>query len=458
MRRSIRCLFALALINAGCSSAAESTTPAGVDSVSPSAVSPAAAAPAREHLTRAIPRSAPTWVTLHTLPLAECALDAVDTSLAPQAAESLALYSDAEGMVHFQSRATDARASSVAMRLDCTDAAGKRASQEIDFVVDDAATPAPAPAARISRVHPALAGDPLSYSREELTARDLPPRPDPVASPTSFARWLDLATHPVNVIEPEIVASSRPHTRADARPTLPSPQVRDNGALANGAWSGFLLTDPTRDYFYIYGTWTVPQLTNEGGFWSTAYNSYWVGLGFNQDVVQAGVEGDTSSRVWVENSAHYAWYEWFPVSPITFANFPVSPGDEVTAWAWLVDANNYFSDQGQYAHYMIYDATQGNITSYGPYAKPFAAASAATQAAEWIVERPGTPAPDLAHYSTFSMTDAYVEDFRTHQLVDYSESGASSNQVTMTDSSGKTLSTVAPAGAGAMTFTWHAYN
>jgi hypothetical protein len=451
MKRAVRGLFALALINAGCSSAAEPTAGSSAEPAPPSAASPAPEAPARERLTRTIPRTAQTWVTVHTLPLAECTLEAIDTSLAPEAADPLMLVSDAEGSVHFQSRATDPRASSVAMHLDCTDGAGKTASQEIDLVVDDAATAAPAPAARVSRVRPALVGDPMSYTREELVAHDLPPRPDPVASPKSFARWLELATRPVNVIEPETVVSSH------ARRGVERPAVTPDAIPTQSTnWCGNFISDPSRDYFYVYGTWNLPHITNQGGFWSTTYSATWLGLGFTQDIIQDGIEQNTSSRVWVENSTNYAVYEWFPADPVTIANFPVSPGDEITAWAWMVDGNNYFSDAGQFADYMLYDATTGNLTSYSKYAKPFAQASMATESADWIVELPGGTS-QLAHFATFTMSDAWAEGFHNHALVDFSESGNFDTQPSLVDANGNVMASVTPAGPGAMTFIWNAY-
>lgn len=448
----------LAAAAAACSGSPESA---------PSASGPVSTPVAREHVTRTIPRDQPSWVTVHALPNAECSFDAAD----PQAAASqgpakpLALYSDGEGMVHFRSRATDARATSAAMRLDCTDSSGAHTSVDVDLVVDASAAPAPAPAARVTRERPALVGDPMTFSRQDLAARDFPPRPDPIAAPDSYEKWLELASHPVHVIEPNVVKTHRRHGSDNLGPATErttSGGVHESSLWVVPNWNGYAIATPSTQYWYVYGTWNAPSTTNEGGFWSTAYSSEWVGLGM-KDIVQDGTEADTSSRFWVESSANYAWYEWLPDDSYAFSNFPVSPGDQITAWAWMTDSDGTFDANGRYAKFMIYDGTQYNITIAGPYVMPAGVISTATASAEWIIERPdvGLGAgnyPDLANYGFSVMNDAWAEDWSTHGLHDYVSDDANATQIQMYDSDYNELSAVFPWDRGEMFFVWDHYN
>jgi hypothetical protein len=438
-------------------------------STAPTPHESATSGPPRARLTRTIPREGATWITIQTLPGALCTFDVADD---PEPGKALELYADGDGLVRLRSRATDRRASSAAMRLDCTGESGAKASYDVDLVVDDAAQGVAAPTAHPSRVRPALAEDPLSSTREELVARDFPPRPDPVKEPQRYAAWLECASRPVNVIEPKIVASPRVHGpsrsagAANAGPRVTPEDIYNNPSRQQN-WSGYAIRNPDVAFEYIYGSWPVPYTTNEGGFWSTTYSAFWVGMGgwpgsIPGDIVQAGTEQDTSSRFWVESSSNYAWYEWTPVTQQSISNFPVNPGDQITTWVWMTDASGYFNAYGNYAHFMIYNATQGNLSVVPPYERPSDAIYGTSGTAEWIVERPyvGATIPDLTNYGSAVMTDAWAED-TNNNLHDYWTDGdAFSDQIFMvsTANRSKVISEAYGWGRGTIYFLWDDHN
>jgi hypothetical protein len=95
-------------------------------------------------------------------------------------------------------------------------------------------------------------------------------------------------------------------------------------------WSGYAvltnLTSPQAGAVTsVSGTWVVPSVSGTG----TAYSSAWVGIdgdGSNT-VEQIGTDQDIVGGV----AQYYAWYEMYPKYPVNLTNFPVKPGDKITA-------------------------------------------------------------------------------------------------------------------------------
>src|SRR5580658_1324524 len=101
-----------------------------------------------------------------------------------------------------------------------------------------ASTAAAASAGRIrqaGRARPALTGDPMLPSQEELLSRGYPMRPDPEKMPEAFATWQRIVTSEATEIEPRVV--TRPHFRAG--PPSPIGPFRLPSTTTSGNWSGF---------------------------------------------------------------------------------------------------------------------------------------------------------------------------------------------------------------------------
>ena len=420
---------------------------------------------AQARVARAIPRDGATWLTLDSVPGARCNFDVAEGA---EPGKGLEVYADEEGKVSFRVRATDRRATVIPMRLDCVGPSGAQSSVDVDLMVDENAAKVGAPEIRPSRVRAPLLGDPMSFTREQLIARDFPPRPDPAKEPQKYAAWLELASRPVNVIEAKVVDTQRVHGPA-MRPAAPANAGPEPFAIYTPSYfdnySGYQVSGPDFTFDYIYGSWSVPSTTNEGGFWTTATSALWVGLGGygGASIVQAGTEQDTSSRFWVESSAYYAWYEWYPGdNQQQISNFPVDPGDQITTWVWQSDANGYFMPDGPYAHFMVYDATTNNLAIVPPFQRPYNVSGGNEKQAEWILERPAINGSlvDLANYDSAVMTDAWAED-STNTLHDYWTDGdAFSNEIYMNSTSdpSRILSEAIGFGRGTIYFFWDAYN
>jgi len=325
------------------------------------------------------------------------------------------------------------------------------------------------------KIRPALTGDPLFYSAEELLARGYPPRPDPTQAPDAYAAWLKAVSKPSTLITPRIVTTDRAHgpvTYFSGGPTTVS-QTSNN-------WSGFVLQPGPTPYNMVFGDWIVPAVAGEQN--TATYSSLWIGLdgwgsngcnsNCNVDVVQAGTEQDIFSYSingfkW-QIANYYAWYEWFTNStPLEqlIQNFPVHPGDEVLSIVWVgssISANAY----GGTGFFSLEDISGG---FHVQVAQPFTSKPGGDiflgNNAEWIMERTlqypcGTCTPylpDLSNYGTAVMFGAYAQR-QDGALVKYSE--VNNDLLTMTNYPPwdvfvpDQLSTVVSTGPTSMRFTW----
>jgi hypothetical protein len=76
---------------------------------------------------------------------------------------------------------------------------------------------------------PALPGDPLSYSQDELETQGYPRRPDPVRSPGMYQLWLQQVSQPFKVVVPNLVPD-------------PDADVELSGTTTcSSNWAGFAL-------------------------------------------------------------------------------------------------------------------------------------------------------------------------------------------------------------------------
>jgi hypothetical protein len=145
-------------------------------------------------------------------------------------------------------------------------------------------------------------------------------------------------------------------------------------------WSGYAaatnMSKPkNKSVKAVEGTWIVPSVS---ATMIDAYSAIWVGIdGFtSQTVEQIGTEQN-----WIGGEAeYYAWYEMYPNSSYQLSNFPVSPGDTITAKVSYVSKNTFQLE--------IHNITE-NVYTIIP--KSLTKSSTAQRSsAEWIVEAPAT--------------------------------------------------------------------
>ena len=147
-------------------------------------------------------------------------------------------------------------------------------------------------------------------------------------------------------------------------------------------WAGFVaetnFSSPVNNSVTaVGGSWTVPLTTaSANSARNGTYSVQWVGIdGFSDSTVeQVGTEATYSGN----GPAFYsAWYEMYPGSLTTINNFPIHPGDSITA-------SVVYSPPGFPNEFAL--SIEDNTTSSGT--TTYQAGSASMSSAEWIVEAP----------------------------------------------------------------------
>jgi hypothetical protein len=162
-------------------------------------------------------------------------------------------------------------------------------------------------------------------------------------------------------------ASARPHGSR-----LPRLRYTDSIALN---WAGYVVANsldkPTKHTVTdVKGSWQVPAVASSG--FDDSASAVWVGIDGNTDntVEQLGTEQDWSSGA----PNYYAWFEMFPGPGFQILDFPVSPGDQISAEVQYLGKNKF--------NLMITNMTQN--VGFSIVKKR----SAKCTSAEWIVEAP----------------------------------------------------------------------
>ena len=433
-------LIALALAaacagNTGTDSAADDLAPASVGAA------PAAA------LSHTLPRGGSSTLSFRTLKNATCFLR--PASEAPGAAEHLKVYSDDDGIARLGMTDIGGNIDKADVAIDCADESGHTFSHKVHLTTADGVRgQAPAPVSRAGKQSLAApAKDPALMTAEEVAAANYPPRPDAATAPKQYDNWLKLVHSGATVINPHRVSdASRVHG-----------PVVSNYSGSSSNWSGYVITTPgsASQYGEIFGAWRVPQVYSPGGFWSSTYSSFWVGIdGWGTpDVVQAGTDENAYNYFWVAFHSYGAWTEWYPYSSVSISNFSVNPGDNIYCWVWVSNSSGAWAP-GNVGWFYVWNTTQNIVSGYLSTVAPAGTVFNGHQA-EWVMERPQVNGSitQLANYSWAQLYDAWAYDYSNHA---HYYQGDSSWNLSMTNGS-TVLSTVAPVDSMTMNFTWHNY-
>jgi hypothetical protein len=400
-------------------------------------------------------------VSVDTLPNAVCTLQGRDDS---GATRILRLYADDQGRVRLHARAESETDNPARLDLQC-EANDQVMQHSIELRAAAAAANAGARAAahvRPGRVRPALSGDPLLPSRDELVSRGYPVRPDPVQSPEAYATWLRVVSSEANVIEAKTVLQpDRSHGPFPIGQSTSWPSVS-----TSNNWSGFGLYQdpkvfdplPPAPYDWVSGEWYVPSVTGE--LFIQDASSLWVGLDglTSNDVLQDGTEqqaiGMSVFGTQWSITTYYAWVEFFPLAEQRITNFEVNPGDHIMGQVWLGNAGSRPTMNGIFGVCLLYNLTTNAYTTV--YIPIPAGVTFTGSSAEWIMERPtiNNALPDLANYGAAWMWNAYAE--RSDGTVVNSNGNPYADTITMVNGSNR-LSTVYRINDTAMLFSWLAF-
>jgi len=397
-------------------------------------------------------------ISVNSLPNAVCTLRAQDDS---GAIRTLKLYADDQGEVRFHVRPSAETDNGPNVQLSC-EANNQVMEHGVELRANAAAAPAAVQVRQKGRVRPALTGDPMLPSQEELVSRGYPMRPDPEQMAEAYATWLRMVSSETTEVEPRTV--TRPRVHAGPLPILPVLPSTKNSTN----WSGFAVyrdprildRNPLAPYVFASAEWYVPSVAGEQGIQDNSV--LWVGMDGETtgDVLQDGTGQDAIGTnflgiKWTMASI-YAWAEFFPLDMQVLPNFKVGPGDHMLGQVWMGNVGSVPTFSGALGVCFLFNLTHGNSTYV--YIAPPAGTTFTGSSAEWIMERPTIDGalPDLSDYGAAMMLNAWAQ--RTDGTVVFSSGNPYSVQITMTDDAGSIMSTVTRLSDSSMVFNWLAFN
>jgi hypothetical protein len=204
---------------------------------------------------------------------------------------------------------------------------------------------------------PALVGDPLSRSRQELVHSGYGIRPDPATNPAGYARWLRAASIPAR------------RRRGAAQPA--EHHLSGDGGLATGNWApwigavlqGYAGRPSGGGYVMNEADWNIPGVTLGGYGTGAAWISIWNGLD-NANLLQA--------ESWIEVSENSlqgmgSQRQCFAKTLLPSADYgagnPFEPftGSEIFAEEWYCDAVGNIAMWGGFACTFMENETTGEV-------------------------------------------------------------------------------------------------
>jgi hypothetical protein len=334
-------------------------------------------------------------IVLKTQAGAACDLHATGTSNTL----SMRFYANSDGYVQIRANAHEGIEGWV--QLDCS-AKGQNVTYPLHLLASSSPTshmPAPQskmPLPKGSKIRPALSeAQAQSMTDDQLDKLGYPARPDVIASPEQYTKWVERVSKPMTMLPTHLVS-----TNVTASP----------GSYTSGNWSGLEAhSKTTHQYSAIDATWNVPQIPVASSDGNPDYSSFWVGLDGDgtKDLVQAGTEQDAQEAFGILFTNYYAWSELLPNQPTENFVSGVNAGDEMQVEVWIGTGSGAPNPHGSLGSFRITDVSQGvewrfdtalDGTKYN-----------GTEA-EWIMERPtvGGSLPELAAYFTAFMEYADV--------------------------------------------------
>jgi hypothetical protein len=309
----------------------------------------------------------------------------------PDQNQTISVSADEDGVVRFMAVRPTLPDSLARLTLDCTDSNGNKETYSVDLRLEDAFQPRPFdPSLTNLTFRPALARDPLSYTRQELIQGGYGFRPDPNQNPAGYQMWLATASTPA------YKARSRRTSLPSARLSQPlsehpMPQLSGHdpdlnisssvhinpsnywtGAILSGSYQKGATASKTYSYLENQATFNVPWV------YPGAYNSgvttmtIWTGL---DNVFQAIVDVQATATTVVFGIHHQdiaSPQKWIhcptssgpctnPKNDAAGVTFTPNAGDEIWAQEWYCDAKGNENLWGGYACTNMMDITQGII-------------------------------------------------------------------------------------------------
>jgi len=195
---------------------------------------------------------------------------------------------------------------------------------------------------------------------------------------------------PDAVAQREFVLEPIPVSAFHHRQQAP-PHIRNRNGTS-GNWAGYAIASNLQAPLSgvvsdVTGTRKVPSVGTSDS--DNTYSSVWVGIdGYSDNTVeQTGTEQDMTP----DGPVYYAWFEMYPKFGYRIVNFPVEPGDTISAEVRYAGNNRFTLSIVNVTKDVRFSTTQRH--------------KAQRQSAEWIVEAPysGGTLP-LADFGTVTLS------------------------------------------------------
>ena len=287
-----------------------------------------------------------------------------------------------DGVVRFMAVRATQPDSVARIALDCTDVNGRKQTYSVDLRSEDTFWPRPFDGSLTTlSFRPALARDPMSYTKQELVQAGYGLRPDPNLNPAGYHRWLAAASTPAYKFRSHKTAAAPATVRRDSAPaardlennTGASVHVQGSnywtGARLQGSYQKGATAAETYSYLVNEATFNVPKVYGvySGG---SATMTIWNGLdNVFQAIVDVNATG-TSVVFAIHHQDIASPQKWIhcPTSSGPCTNpgndnagttFTPSAGDSIWAQEWYCDAKGNENLHGGYACTYMIDQTQG---------------------------------------------------------------------------------------------------
>jgi hypothetical protein len=286
---------------------------------------------------------------------------------------------------------------------------------------------------------PAHGFNPLTADVADLVKEGFPARPEDGQHLARFNQVMNSIKGKFTYIVPTLRENPETFHGPRQRPVSPATVSPGAGAAATETstnWSGGVVFAPSGETFrWIEGDWTIPNVdAPTPNQWY--YCANWIGIDGDGsgDVCQMGIECEAYRSGTSITTNIYPWFEWYPYPETAITNFPVRPGDMVTALlctsgAGATSASAYFTNR-----------TTGASTSL-TFSAP-SGTSLVGNCAEWVVEAPtvGGSQSAMADYGEvfFSVCEAVAYDASGRSST--TVNGGSGDNINMDDGSGHEVS------------------
>ncbi len=295
----------------------------------------------------------------------------------PDPDATLTVRADADGVVRFLALRPTLPGSVEHLTLACTDDGGIDSTYTIDLRSELTFAPNPFDPVRAGlELRPALAGDPLQFTVQELLDRGYGLRPDPGVDPEGYERWLAVATVPMY----QLRSSNRPVPRArQQKDPSPLPFLAESGDSAetllpgsvsvgpgNSGWSGAILSGSYQKGSTKATTWSYVE--NEDTFSVPTVYPGQYGTGQTQLSMWSGLDNVFQSEVWATSTpttvSYFIQRQNFYGKPggpnidRQGVDFTPNAGDQIEVQEWYCDAHGNTHMAGGYGCTNIVDYTQ----------------------------------------------------------------------------------------------------